>query len=91
MKDIKNLQDEIIQDRRKIETQKESLETTLEEILSQQKLIESAVHAIQNQDRNIGDLTQQISQIDLLLRKLDTKSENLRAHMEDPLQPNVIY
>ena len=83
MKDIKVLQDQIIQDRGKMEMEKESLENILEELLNQQKLVESAIHTIGNQDRNIGDLTQQISQIDLLLKKLDTKSENLRAHMED--------
>ena len=83
MQGIKILQDQILENHKTYEIQKNVLEGSLEELLNQKKLVESTVQTVQNQDKSVDDLSQQVSQIDLLLKKLDTKSENLRAQMEN--------
>ena len=83
IEEIKALADDVSKNQKQVQIEKIKVEEALEDLLNQQKLIESAIQSINAQDRSINDLSEHISQIDLLLKKLDTKSENLHAHMED--------
>ena len=81
--DIKTKLDMVVENQKQVENEKQKTDMTLEELLNQKKLVESSIESMNTQDRNITDLTQQVNQIDLILKKLDVKAENLQTHMTD--------